>query len=320
MTIAITGATGFVGRHIVRALFDRGHAVRALVRDRDKARESLPAGASWVFGDVTQPRSLAELMAGADAAVNCVGIRREFLPDVTFQGAHPRATLAIINAAKSAGVRRFIQISALGTRPNAATEYHRSKFEAETIVRQSGLEWTIFRPSIIHGPDGEFMKMAKDWVLGRAAPFFVLPYFARVAPPTGFPPVPKPESATLQPVHVDDVAAAVVASLEKQEAIGEVYAIVGSEVLDWPNLLTTISRALPLSDGKKKPVPLPGVLASVAAQAAQAVGLGALLPFGPSEPIMAMEDNTAAMDKASQHLGLRPRAFTPSLREYAGKI
>lgn len=320
MTIAVTGATGFVGRHIVRALLERGHTVKALVRDRQKARAALPAGASWVFGDITSRAACSELMSGADAAVNCIGIRRELLPDVTFEAAHPRATLAAIDAARSAGVNRFIQISALGTRPNASTAYHRSKFEAETIVRQSGLDWTILRPSLIHGPDGEFMKLVKDWALGRSAPFFFLPYFARVAPPSGFPPVPKPESAMLQPVHVDDVAAAVVACLQRTNSIGEVYPIVGPELVDWPTLLNTIQRALPLADGKKRIVPLPGVLASAAAQAAEAVGLGAALPFGPSEPIMATEDNTAGMDKAQQHLALQPRAFTPSLRDYASQV
>lgn len=319
-TIAVTGATGFVGRHIVRALLDQGHTVRALVRDRDKARATLPAAASWVFGDITSRASLAELMHNADAAVNCIGIRRELLPDLTFDAAHPRATLAAVDAAKSAGVHRFIQISALGTRPNAATDYHRTKYQAETIVRQSALDWTILRPSLIHGPDGEFMKIAKDWTLGRTAPYFFLPYFARIAPPKNFPPIPKPESAKLQPVHADDVAAAVLACLERKESIGEVYPIVGPDILDWPTLLTLIRDTLPLSDGKKRIVPLPGVLASAAARAAETVGLGNALPFGPSEPIMAIENNTAALDKAHQHLDLHPRAFAPSLREYAHQI
>ncbi|MBL8747036.1 MAG: NAD(P)H-binding protein [Phycisphaerae bacterium] len=320
ITVAIVGATGFVGRHVTRALLAQGHAVRTLVRDRDKARAVLPPGASWVFGDATSRTALNELMTGANAVVNCVGIRREWLPDVTFENAHQRTTRACIEAAESAGVARFIQISALGTRPNAPTAYHRSKHEAEQFVRRSRLDWTILRPSLIHGPDGEFMKIVKDWTLGRSAPFFVLPYFARVAPPAGFPPIPKPESARLQPVHVDDVAGAVVACLRQAEAIGEVYPSVGPDIMDWPQLLATIRDSLPLSDGKKKIVPLPGVLASAFARAAEAVGLGAALPFGPSEPIMAIEDNTAALDKARHQLAIHPRPFAASLRQYAAQV
>lgn len=319
-TIAVTGATGFVGRHVVRALLDEGFGVRALVRERDKAKGALPGGVSWVFGDIGNRRATAELTGGCAGLVHCIGIRREFPPEVTFQRAHPEATAAALDAARSAGVSRFIHISALGTRPDAATEYHRSKYASEQLVRQSGLEWTILRPSLIHGPDGEFMKMTKDWALGRAAPFFVMPYFARVAPPTGFPPIPKPESAKIQPVHVDDVAAAVVASLRERGAVGEVYPLAGPEAYDWPTLLAAVREALPLADKKKRIVPLPGVLASAAARVAEMVGLGAALPFGPSEPIMAIEDNTAALDKVREHLGLRTRAFGASMRGYAKQI
>lgn len=319
-TIAVTGATGFVGRHICRALAESGRRVRCLVRDRDKAATALPKGAEWVFGDIEDRGAMAELASGCAAVVHCIGIRREIPPSATFERAHPLATAATIEAARGAGVRRFIHISALGTRPNAATAYHRSKYEAEQLVRRSGLEWTILRPSLIHGPDGEFMKMARDWALGRAAPFFFLPYFARAVPPKGFPPIPKPESAKVQPVHVDDVAAAVIACLDRPASIGEVYPLAGQEVLDWPALLETIRDAVPFSEKKKPIVPLPGVLASAAARAAEAVGVGAALPFGPSEPIMATEDNTALMDKARQHLGLSARPFVASMRAYAAEI
>lgn len=321
LSVAVTGATGFVGRHVVRALVSRGHTVRALVRDRAKARETLPTqGVEWVLGDMDDAGALARLCNGAEAAVHCIGIRREFAPEVTFEKAHVQATRTLLDASKGAGVRRLIHVSALGTRPGAATKYHRTKYEAETLVRRSDLDWTIVRPSLIHGEDGEFMRMVKDWVLGRSAPYFVLPYFVRVEPPKGFPPVPGLVSAKVQPVHVDDVAGAIAAALESREAVGEVYPLAGSEILDWPTLLTTIRDALPLSDKSKKPAPLPGILGAAMAWKAELVGLGAALPFGPSEPIMATEESTASLDKVRQHLHLRPRAFSSSLREYAGRV
>lgn len=321
MTVAVTGATGFVGRHVVRALRDAGHPVRALVRDREKARKTIPTeGVTWVVGDIAQQRAADELVAGCGAVVHCIGIRREVLPEATFARMHVEAVRVVTEAARRAGVRRYVHISALGTRPAAATEYHRSKFEGEEVVRKSGLDWTILRPSLVHGPDGEFIKMTKDWVLGRAAPWFVLPYFVRVSPPAGFPPVPKIESAIVQPVHVDDLAEAVVAALHNRDTIGEVYPLGGSEVLDWPTLLTTVRDALPMTEKSKKPAPLPGVLGWLIAKKAEFLGFGAALPFGPSEPIMATEDNVCSTDKARAQLGFRPRPFTASMREYAAQV
>ena len=189
-------------------------------------------------------------------------------------------------------------------------------------MRKSQLRWTILRPSLIHGHDSEFMKMAKDWVLGRAAPWFILPYFVRIVPPAKgqFPPLPRLESAKIQPVHIDDLCDCVVASLHNEETVGEVYSLGGSETLDWPTLLTAVRDALPITEKNKKPAPLPGVLGFAMAKAAELVGMGAALPFGPSEPIMATEDNTCANDKAKAHLGFRPRPFLSSMRQYAAQV
>jgi uncharacterized protein YbjT (DUF2867 family) len=323
-TVAVTGATGFVGRHVCRALAASGHAVRALVRDRRKASANLTQERTeWIIGDALESPGVDELCAGADAVVHCIGIRREVRPHVTFDRMHPDATRRLIDAARNAGVRRFVHISALGTRPHAPSDYHRSKFESETLVRSSGLDWTILRPSLIHGPDGEFIQMIKGWVLGREAPWFFMPYFARIeAPPSGAGglPLPRLVSAKVQPVFVGDVAAAVVAALASDDAIGEVYPLAGSETLDWPTLLAIVRDEMPLTERGKRALPLPGVVGVAMARAAEAVGLGALLPFGPSEPVMATEDNTCSTDKARRHLGLRPSAFLPTIREYAASI
>lgn len=322
-TVAVTGATGFVGRHVTQALIDAGHSVRVLVRDPAKARAMLPReGVVWVQGDVNDARVAAELVVGARAVVNCIGIRREFPPEVTFERAHVRAVRSIVDAATRAGVSRIVHISALGTRPDAATAYHRTKFEAETILRKSGLRWTILRPSLIHGHDSEIMKMTKDWVLGRAAPWFVLPYFVRVEPPAPgvFPPKPRIESAKIQPVHIDDVAGAVVASLHNEESVGEIYPLGGPETIDWPTFLTSVRDALPLTEPNKRPAPLPGVMGYAMAKAAELIGMGAALPFGTSEPLMAIEDSTCSTEKARAQLGFRPRAFLSTVREYAGRV
>lgn len=305
---------------MVRALVGRGWTVRPLVRDRRKARAVLESDESaWVQGDALDHGALAALLGGASAVVHCIGIRREFPPEVTFARLHPGATRALLDAAAEAGVRRFVHISALGTRPDAATPYHRSKYESERLVRESGLDWTILRPSLVHGPHGEFVRMARAWVLGRAPPWFFLPYFGRFERPGGGG-LPRLVSAKVQPVHVDDVAHAVCACLERDESIGEVYPLAGPETLDWPGVLTAIRDAMPMGDKRKRPAAMPGALASAMARGAGAIGLGALLPFGPSEPIMATEDNTCALDKARAHLDFRPAAFVESVRAYGGGL
>ncbi len=323
-TVAVTWATGFVGRHVTRALVESGYSVRALVRDPEKARRALGAGAEgavqWIVGDVFDRGVMAELAQSAHGIVHTIGIRREFPPEVTFARLHPGATRCAIDAAQAAGVSRFIHISALGVRPDAACDYHRSKYESETLLRRSGLEWTILRPSLIHGPDGEFMQMVKAWVLSRAAPWFFLPYFVRVEKGEGFPPAPRFVSARIQPVGVDEVAQAAVRAIETPQAVGEVYALGGAETVDWPTLLTTVRDAMPITERRKRLLPIPGQLASIKAIAAQAVGLGSLLPFGPSEPLMAMEDSVCALDKAREHLGFQPREFTGAVRQYASMI
>ncbi len=321
-TIGVTGSTGFVGRHIVRALVERGWKVRALLRDTAKARRVLPAGpVEWVEGDAFNGPALGRFAAGCDAIVHTIGIRREFPPEITFRRMHPGATRRVVETAAAGGVTRFIHISALGTRPEAPTEYHRSKYESEMLVRRSGLEWTILRPSIIHGPDGEFMQMVKAWCLGRAQPFIFIPYFARVERKPGSRlPLPALVSARIQPVSVDDVAQAVVASIENRRAIGEVYPLTGPEVLDWPGLLRAVRDALPLGDKHKRLVAIPAGAAMAAANLANFLGLAALLPFGPSEPVMASEDNTAPLDKVAAHLALTTRPFTSTMREYASRI
>lgn len=320
-TVAVSGATGFVGRHAVLALASRGHRVRALVRDFRKLREvlpTLPPNVEAVQGDVFDKTAMADLCRGVSAVVHTIGIRKEVFPASTFERMHPTATRLTIDAARAAGATRFLLVSALGVRPEGPTGYHQSKFASEQLVRTSGFDWTIFRPGLIHGPDGEFMQMVKSWVLGRMAPHFFIPYFVRIE---GKPPAPpKLVAAEVAPVWVDDVAAAIASSLDTPRSIGEVYPLTGPETMRWPELLKHIRDSLPVTDKKKRLIPLPGRLGWAQAHAARVLGLANALPFGPSEPIMAMEDSVANTSKAAEHLGFNPSPFRSRVREYAGRV
>ncbi len=158
--VFVTGATGFVGRAVVHALCAHGHSVRCLVRRGSEHDLRGFEAIERVEGDVLARRGLEEGIAGCDTLIHLVGIIREHpAAGVTFERLHTQATVRVLEAATAAGARRFIHMSALGTRPAARARYHATKWAAEEAVRASGLPWTIFRPSIIYGPGDGFVTM-----------------------------------------------------------------------------------------------------------------------------------------------------------------
>ncbi|GIK19535.1 MAG: hypothetical protein AMXMBFR77_18400 [Phycisphaerales bacterium] len=295
--------------------------MRALARDPAKARVALPThdNLDVVQGDVLGPGVAAELMRGSSAAVNCIGIIRERPGGETFRRLHVQATRALCEAAAGGGVSRFVQISALGVHEEAATEYQRSKAEGERIVRASGLAWTILRPGLIHGQAGELTRQMRAWVTGRAAPFVFMPYFTRVVPGSS-PLRPKFESARVQPVWVEDVARAVCDSLERPEAVGEVYNLTGPETVTWPEMLRFVREHVPDAKPGLRCVGLPAPIAAAKARALGAVGLGQLLPFDAGMALMAQEDSVARPHKARVHLGFEPVPFREAFAGYAGAM
>lgn len=338
--IAVTGATGFVGRHVVGELLARGHRVRALVRDARKAARVLGASEGLEVREVsslsaeglgTQARRLdphsgkirldvrtkdANPLEGCLACVNCVGIIREAPGGQTFERVHVQVTEALVEACRAAGVTRFVQISALGVHPDGPSEYQKSKARAEAFIRVSDLDWTIIRPSLIHGEGSEFLEMASKWCRGKAAPWVVLPYFTRLAEHA----VLHTESPRIAPVHVEDVARVVGCALESDAAVGEVYLVSGPEVLEWPEMLRMIRDAVPGGKRSMPVVGVPAVLAAGQARAARAIGLRDALPFDEGMALMAAQDSVADLTKVREHLGVEPRGFSASLGGYADRL
>lgn len=333
--VAVAGATGFVGRHVVAELLSRGHRVRALARDIKKAGKVLPAHVELtiVQGQAHTAAGAAELVKGADALVNCVGIIRETRGGQPFEQAHVDIPTRLAEAfraeleARGEPIERarLIQISALGatdedTRPGGATRYQKSKFDGEMVVRRSGFAWTILRPSMIHGADGEFMQMARGWATGRSMPFLFMPYFARRTDGAMTLVPGKTEPARISPVYVGDVAWAVGEALAREQAIAEIYNLVGSETLDWKELLEFIRDHVPSGKKELPIVGIPGPLAVAKARGLRILGMDGLLPFDDGMAIMGMRDSVAETSKARQHLGFEGRAFRETMAGYAAEM
>lgn len=322
--IAVAGATGFVGSHIVKALLASGATVRALVRDPAKARQNLPttAGDKLVLipGTLDEPTALANLCAGAHGLVNAVGIIRE-MGTQTFERIHVKGTQNLVTAATAAGVQHFIQISALGVRPDGIAEYQRSKWEGEQFVRRSGMAWTIIRPGFIHGVGSEGIDTFLDLMSGETPPYLFIPYFQRWHLDDSLPLGPAHAiDPMIQPVHVEDVALSVVASFAREHARGEIYNLLGSEAMPWPDMLRFIRDHAPGASDNLHPFGIPAPIAAGLAFAAKFIRAGQALPYDFGMAMMGSEDSIGETRKVKHDLGIMTRGFRDSFRVYAPQL
>ena len=201
--ICVIGGGGFVGRHIVRALAARGLRVKVPARDRERVKELilLPT-VDVVYADVHDPATLDELVRGSGAVINLVGVLHDGRGNASFEQAHVELTRKIIAACESNGVKRYLHMSALGADANGPSRYQQSKGRAEALVRASKLEWTMFRPSVIFGPDDSFLNLFAK-LLALAPVMFLAKAQAR-----------------FQPVYVADVATAFLRAFDDRSNIG----------------------------------------------------------------------------------------------------
>lgn len=219
-SVCVLGGTGFVGRHIVRLLRAQEVAVRISTRDADKARQALTSLPVEIMpADVHDAAQLAKLFEGMDAVINLVGILNE-QGGQTFQHVHVDLSRKVIEAARIAGVGRLLHMSALNAAKDGPSAYLRSKGEAEMAVQASGLQTTVFRPSVIFGRGDSFLTLFAK--LARWAP--VLPLACA--------------DAKFQPVWVENVAQAFVHSLNDASSIGQRYDLCGPQVYRLRELVT----------------------------------------------------------------------------------
>jgi len=225
LKIFISGGTGFVGGHLCRELLSRGHTLRLLAHS---SGASAAKQTEVVSGDVTSAESCIKGAAGCDAVINLVGIIREFPQrGITFSRLHVEATRNMIEAAQQNGITRYLQMSALGSRPGAVSDYHRSKYQAEELVVASGLDYTIFRPSLVFGPKDAFVNM----IAGFIQRFSVVPVIGD-------------GKYRLQPIAADDVARCFALALEKPETSGMAYNLCGADRLNYLEIVDAVSKVL----------------------------------------------------------------------------
>ncbi len=316
--VFVTGATGFVGRYIVRRLLAEGITPVCLVRSTERLRRQhrnvSPDRIVSVVGDVCDRDALSSAMDGCDAVIHLVGIiLQRRLRRATFHKIHVVGTHNVVDAAQGAGVSRFLHISALGTRENAVAPYHRTKWEGELCVRASGLDWTVFQPSLIHGPDGEFMQLMRRFVCGWLPP--IIPYFGD-------------GRAKLQPISVLDVADCFVSALSRDETIGKAYPLGGPKEYSWIGFYNACRALMPQAKSWKpmvsQPVPLAKALAKIVAAPMAMAELIAptlgMFRFDGGQVTMSQEDNVCDHTIAEQAFGVRVRPFEDELSVYAERI
>lgn len=296
----VFGASGFLGRHLVRRLAAAGWGVRAAGRDADAALFLKPMGdvgqiVPWP-ADILRPDTVAAAVSGADVVINLVGILYE-RGKSGFQKVHVEGAANVAKAAAEAGVPRLIQMSALGADANSPAKYARSKAAGEDAVKAAFKKPTIMRPSVVFGPEDDFFNRFAS--MARLSP--VLPVIGGA----------KDGGTKFQPVYVGDVADAVMAAIDDPKTAGQTYELGGPSVMSMRQVMELVTA----QTGRKR------CLVNVPFWAAEVQGaiLG-LLPVPPltSDQVALLRSDNVVGEKTKtfKNLGIVPRSTAAVLPTY----
>lgn len=265
--VTVFGASGFIGRHLVRRLAKDGWVVRAVCRDPEAAHFLRPMGdvgqiVPWA-GNVADPATVATALDGAEAAVNLVGILYESGKS-TFEAIHHEGAKNVAEAAAAAGIERFVHMSALGADEHADADYARTKAAGEAAVMAAMPTASIVRPSVVFGPEDNFFNMFAG--MCRLSPFL---------PVMGAPAIPKISlggalgitvdlygdgGPKFQPVYVTDVADAIATCLTDPATDGKTYELVGPQVLSFKAVMKLVLKH---TSRKRALLPIPFWIAEI---------------------------------------------------------
>src|SRR4029453_2406454 len=291
--IFVTGATGFVGRAVIHSPRAEGYGVRCLVRRGSEGDLRGQEAIERVEGDVLARETLERGMAGCAPVPPRGGIIREQPPlHATFERVHVQGTVNVLECAAATGVRRYLHMSALGTRADARSRYHRTKWAAEEAVRSSPIPWTIFRPSIIYGRRDEFVNMLA-WMIRR---YPVTPVIGN-------------GMQRLQPIPVEQVAVGFARAIALEAPPKHIYPVGGPDAVTMLRLLDLIGAAVGRPRVRKIHVPL-GFIRPLAPVLQAVPGF----PRTPAQLLMLEEDNFCGPEPFVSMFGLPPVPLITGLR------
>jgi len=297
--ILVTGAAGLVGIHTCRELSKKGWQVRALIRDPAKAAMALgQLPVEFRVGDVRDASTLRSSLSGCGAVVHLAAIAIEKKGE-SYRESNTAATERLISAARAETVQRVIFMSQNGADSRSPYPFLRSKGVAQDSIKTSGLNWTILRPSVIFGPEDQFVN-----VLGR-----LIKLTPRVFP------LPGGGSARFQPIAVDDVARVIRMSLEKKDTVHQSYDLGGAVPL---TLLQMTERILTAMGTHRKIVPVP--VKALRPLVALAQRMLPNPPVTPSLLDLLSLDNTVANNALTEHFKVVPIPFAADELQYLRRI
>lgn len=295
--LLITGATGYIGRHLVARLVSQGERPRCLVRDIDKAKTILPADkVELVKGDTTQTAALNAAMQGIDTVVHAAFITadRKSPGGNFYNETNVNGTIHVVEAAKLAKVQRIILLSGLGTRPDKPGSYMQGRYEAEQAVMKSGISYSIIRPSVLFGKGASFVVGLAN--LAKTSP--VLPLIGG-------------GKMMFQPIYVEDVVTVITKILENpQTTSNKIFTIGGPGYYSFTQVFDEITKAMHIHRLKVyAPTPLVGLGAAV---------MEMVFPKPPlTKAAMALFafDNTTDLNSVERDFGFTPTSFSTYLAE-----
>ncbi len=279
MKVFLTGATGYVGRQVVRDLLNAGHSALALVRkgSESKLPEGIASRITMVIGDALKPESVprgAPIVRGGHKPARTsprISAEGDYIRGIHFLG-----TKYLVDEAQTAGALRFVQMSALGVRLGTAVRYQETKYRAEEYVKASRLRWTIFRPSLMFGNEMEgvpnFISVLRD--LLTIAPFFV--------------PVLGGGKYRFQPVSVQNVSEGFVKALTNETSVGKIYDVAGPDQYSYNELLDMVAYVIGIHKIKiHQPMIVMKIMASL-------LGRFSFFPVSRDQITMLEEENISA--------------------------